>query len=60
MEETLLAGLPALGLTLTPAQVDTLCRFGRALLEMYDAEALWVYGDGSVTWTEGCVAYFHS
>ncbi len=33
MEETLLAGLPALGLTLTPAQVDTLCRFGRALLE---------------------------
>ena len=33
---------------------------GRALLEMYDAEALWVYGDGSVTWTEGCGAYFHS
>ena len=33
---------------------------GRALLEMYDAEALWVYGDGSATWTEGCGAYFHS
>ena len=33
MKETLQTGLPALGLTLTDAQVDTLCAFGRALLE---------------------------
>ena len=33
MRTTLLAGLPSLGLTLSDAQVDTLCRFGQALLE---------------------------
>lgn len=33
MRNTLLAGLPALGLTLTDAQVDTLCRYGDAMLE---------------------------
>ena len=33
MKDTLLAGLPALGLTLTGAQADTLCAFGAALLE---------------------------
>ena len=32
---------------------------GRALLETYDAEAFWVYADGSAAWTEGCEAYFH-
>ena len=33
MRTTLLSGLPSLGLTLSDAQVDTLCRFGQALLE---------------------------
>lgn len=33
MRETLLAGLPALGLTLNGVQADALCRFGRLLLE---------------------------
>lgn len=33
MKETLAAGLPALGLTLTDAQLDRLCQFGRLLLE---------------------------
>ena len=33
MKKTLLAGLPALGLTLTDAQVDTLCRYGDRMLE---------------------------
>lgn len=33
MKQTLLAGLPGLGLTLTETQVDTLCRFGELLLE---------------------------
>ena len=33
MKNTLLAGLPALGLTLDDAQTETLCRFGEALLE---------------------------
>ncbi|MDD3165442.1 MAG: 16S rRNA (guanine(527)-N(7))-methyltransferase RsmG [Oscillospiraceae bacterium] len=33
MQEALLAGLPEIGVTLTPAQTDTLCRFGAALLE---------------------------
>jgi len=33
MRETLLAGLPALGVTLSGAQADTLCAFGEALLE---------------------------
>lgn len=33
MRETLLAGLPALGLTLTEDQTDRLCRFGELLLE---------------------------
>ncbi len=33
MKETLLAGLPALGLTLEAKQIETLCAFGRALLE---------------------------
>ena len=33
---------------------------GRILLETYGAEALWVYADGSASWTGGCDAYFHS
>lgn len=33
MRDALLAGLPALGLTLSPEQADALCAFGRALLE---------------------------
>ena len=33
MKQTLVNGLPALNLNLTPAQVDTLCAFGDALLE---------------------------
>ena len=33
MKDTLKKGLPALGLTLTEVQTDTLCAFGRALLE---------------------------
>ena len=33
MEQALLAGLPALDLTLSPSQTDALCAFGRALLE---------------------------
>ena len=33
MKQTLLAGLPALNLTLSPEQADTLCSFGRLLLE---------------------------
>ena len=33
MKKTLLAGLPALNLILSPAQTDTLCAFGDALLE---------------------------
>ena len=33
MRETLQTGLPSLGLTLSEAQVDTLCAFGKALLE---------------------------
>ena len=33
MKTTLLAGLPAYGLTLTDGQADTLCRFGELLLE---------------------------
>jgi len=33
MKQTLLAGLPGLGLSLSPAQTDTLCAFGQALLE---------------------------
>ena len=33
MKETLAAGLPALGLTLTDGQLDRLCQFGRLLLE---------------------------
>jgi len=33
MKSALLAGLPALGLTLTDEQADTLCRFGGLLLE---------------------------
>lgn len=33
MRETLQAGLPALGLTLTDGQIDTMCAFGAALLE---------------------------
>lgn len=33
MKETLLAGLPALGLELTEAQADRLCQFGQLLLE---------------------------
>ena len=33
---------------------------GRTLLETYGAEALWVYADGSASWTGGCDAYFHS
>ncbi len=33
MKETLRAGLPALGLTLSEAQLDTLCAFAGALLE---------------------------
>lgn len=32
MKRTLLAGLPGLGLTLTEAQTETLCRFGEELL----------------------------
>ena len=32
MKETLAAGLPALGLTLTDGQLDRLCQFGRLLL----------------------------
>lgn len=32
MRETLAAGLPALGLTLTDGQLDRLCQFGRLLL----------------------------
>ena len=31
-----------------------------SLLETYGAEALWVYADGSASWTGGCDAYFHS
>ena len=33
MKETLAAGLPALGLTLTDGQLDRLCQFGQLLLE---------------------------
>lgn len=33
MRETLETGLPALGLTLSEGQIDTLCAFGQALLE---------------------------
>lgn len=33
MKQTLLAGLPALGLSLDPAQVEQFCAFGAALLE---------------------------
>lgn len=33
MKQTLLSGLPELGVTLTEAQVDTFCRFGEELLE---------------------------
>ena len=33
MRTTLVSGLPSLGLTLSEAQIDTLCRFGQALLE---------------------------
>ena len=33
MKETLAAGLPALGLTLTDVQLDRLCQFGQLLLE---------------------------
>ena len=33
MKETLETGLPALGLTLSEGQIDTLCAFGQALLE---------------------------
>lgn len=33
MKETLMAGLPALNLQLSPEQADTLCRFGEELLE---------------------------
>jgi len=33
MRKTLLAGLPALNIELSPAQADTLCAFGEALLE---------------------------
>lgn len=33
MKETLLAGLPALNLDLSPAQTDTLCRFGELVIE---------------------------
>ena len=32
MEQTLIDGLPELGLTLSEAQVDTLCAFGRAVI----------------------------
>lgn len=33
MRTTLVSGLPSLSLTLSEAQIDTLCRFGQALLE---------------------------
>lgn len=33
MKQTLLAGLPAYSLSLSDAQLDTLCRFGEALIE---------------------------
>lgn len=33
---------------------------GRILLETYGAEALWVYADGSASWTGAGDAYFHS
>ena len=33
MRQTLLAGLPAYSVTLSDGQIDTLCRFGEALLE---------------------------
>ena len=31
---------------------------GTALLEQYDAQALWVSADGEMTWTDGFSAYF--
>ena len=33
MRQTLLAGLPAYSVTLSDGQIDTLCRFGEALIE---------------------------
>ena len=33
MRQTLLAGLPAYSVTLSDGQIDTLCRFGKALIE---------------------------
>ena len=33
MKQTLLEGLPSLGLDLTTAQLDTFCAFGEALIE---------------------------
>ena len=35
MRQTLLAGLPAYSVTLSDGQIDTLCRFGEALIEKY-------------------------
>ena len=33
MEQTLIAGLPELGISLTPEQIGTLCNFGRAVVK---------------------------
>ncbi|MBQ7566699.1 MAG: 16S rRNA (guanine(527)-N(7))-methyltransferase RsmG [Oscillospiraceae bacterium] len=47
MKQTLLAGLPGLGLTLTDAQADTLCRFGELLLEKNKVMNLTAIRDGA-------------
>ena len=46
MKPTLLAGLPAIKVTLTDGQVETLCRFGEALLEKNKVMNLTAIRDG--------------